>query len=108
MSDLMKACPECGEVSEETYCPAHRKPPRKRPWRTVGYNARWDRLSKRARRMQPFCTVCGTTKDLTADHSPEAWERERAGLPIRLEDIDVLCRSHNASKGAARNREDWA
>lgn len=67
-----------------------------------GYDAAWRRLSERARKLQPFCTDCGTTEDLTADHTPEAWERKRAGKPIRLRDVDVVCRSCNSKRGEAK------
>lgn len=99
---LLRPCLECGELSEGARCPEHRPPARSRPYREVGYDSAWDRLSKRARRMQPFCSDCGTTEDLTCDHLPSAWERKEQGLPIRLEDVDVVCRAHNSSRGAAR------
>lgn len=59
-----------------------------------GYDSRWNRLSKQARREQPFCSDCGSPEDLTADHL--RW-------PARsLEDVDVLCRPCNSAKGAIR------
>lgn len=100
---MLTACAVCGEPSDQANCEAHRPPDtRGKNRRRSGYSAAWDRLSKRARREQPFCSVCLTTEDLTCDHSPEAWERKEQGLPIRLQDVDVLCRACNASKGAAR------
>ncbi|MGP5257801.1 hypothetical protein [Glutamicibacter ardleyensis] len=104
MSDLLKACAHCGELSNGTYCIDHRpKDNRGKNRRNQGYDAAWDRLSKRARFMQPFCSVPGCTdQDLTVDHSPEAWERKQLGKPIRLQDVEVLCRSHNSKRGAAR------
>ena len=67
-----------------------------------GYNSAWKRLSARARAKQPFCLDCGSTHNLTADHSPEAWKRVEAGLPLRVQDIDVVCQACNNSRGAAR------
>lgn len=52
--------------------------------------------------MQPFCSDCGTSDNLTADHTPEAWERHDQGLAIRLQDIDVVCMMCNIKRGAAR------
>jgi hypothetical protein len=52
--------------------------------------------------MQPFCSDCGATSDLTTDHTPEAWLRAAAGKVIRLQDIDVVCRRCNTDRGAAR------
>jgi 5-methylcytosine-specific restriction endonuclease McrA len=52
--------------------------------------------------MQDFCTDCGSTDDLTVDHSPEAWAAKAAGKTIKLSMLQVLCRSCNSRKGAAR------
>lgn len=70
-----------------------------------GYDNEWQRLSLRARRRQPWCSDCGSPHDLTADHSVAAWQRKEAGKSIRLQDIDVVCRSCNAVRGAARGPE---
>jgi 5-methylcytosine-specific restriction protein A len=59
-----------------------------------GYGARWQRLARTAIALQPWCTNCGATEDLTADH---AYPSKRTGLT--LGDVDVLCRSCNAAKG---------
>lgn len=70
--------------------------------RQRGYDTAWTRLSKRARTKQQFCSDCGATDGLQADHTPQAWERHAQGLPIRLEDIDVVCGQCNRARGAAR------
>lgn len=110
MTPLLKSCLECGELSDAAHCDEHR--PRKsylpKNRRDLGYDAAWDKLSARARRIQPWCSDCGTTEDLTADHSPEAWQRKAEGLPIRLQDIDVVCRSDNAKRSIEQgNRSTW-
>lgn len=103
---MLSTCATCGELCEGTYCPAHSPADRRPKDRNArGYDAAWARLSRRARRLQPFCTTCGTTEDLTVDHTPEAWRRREAGKPIRLEDIAVLCRSCNSKAGAARGEK---
>ena len=81
-------CMTCGEPSEATYCPEHTRHSWKPSAAARGYDWRWLQLSRRARRLQPFCSDCGATDDLTADHSPEAWRRKEAGLVIRLKDVD--------------------
>lgn len=59
-----------------------------------GYDHAWRRLSKEARRLQPWCMDCGATEDLTADHL--RW-------PARsLADVEVTCRSCNSKRGALR------
>lgn len=119
ISTLPSACPSCGapwirddDLAECKKCrPSNRVKPvtRQRTRARLGqdapaggYDARWRKLSRRARQLQPFCSHCGSTDDLTADHSPEAWRRHAAGLPIRLRDVDVLCRRCNTDAGPAR------
>jgi excisionase family DNA binding protein len=63
-----------------------------------GYGASWQRLSKLAR--QPWCTVCGSTTDLVADHIDPATRGRR---PLTLADVQVLCRRCNGSKGSRAN-----
>jgi len=48
--------------------------------RELGYDAQWDRLSKRARRMQPFCIDCGSTEDY---RQTTAQRRGRTKPPVR-------------------------
>lgn len=105
---MMKPCVNCGQLLEErSRCTDCRSSERKhqagyqpsKSSRQRGYDSRWDSLSSRARRIQPWCTDCGATEDLTADHSLEAWNRYYAGLPIRLRDIDVVCRVCNIDRG---------
>lgn len=98
----LKPCVVCGEPSAKYRCPEHRPKNSKPPRQQRGYDAAWQALSKRARRAQPFCTDCGATEELQADHSPQAWARKAAGLPIRLQDIDVCCGDCNRDRGTAR------
>lgn len=82
----------CGELSEDGRCTEHRpKQPTKPSARARGYNTAWDRLSSRARTLQPWCSDCGTKEDLTADHL--VW-------PARtLHDVSVVCRKCNTLRG---------
>ena len=106
LTDNGPRCPDCERADDRLrirHRPGkinHNQPaPEKR-----GYNKRWRRLSKLARRLQPFCSDCGATTDLQADHSPEAWLRHEKGLPVRLQDIDVVCGPCNRARGPARPR----
>lgn len=104
---MMRPCLDCGVPSPQTRCtdcaPTARAP-RQHAVKTTarGYGNTWQKLSRRARRTQPWCLDCGARDDLTTDHSPEAWERHDAGLPIRLEDVAVVCRPCNSRRGQAR------
>ena len=120
VTTLSSVCSECGAVyvrersgSKCLEC----RPPRERTVALIlseqrrgtarerGYDAAWERLSRRARRLQPFCSDCGREDGLTTDHSPRAWERRAAGLRVRLEDVDVVCRWCNSERGPARGAE---
>jgi 5-methylcytosine-specific restriction endonuclease McrA len=58
----------------------------------------WRRASKQARIEQPFCSSCGATGDLTADHVvPIAKGGDHVPDPAM---IVVLCRRCNGRKGA--------
>lgn len=111
---MTKPCLDCGDLSEDSRChtcmrqfhnlnrrgeDAHRDrlSPRER-----GYDTAWKKLSAKARRLQPWCSDCGATEDLTTDHLPSAWVRKAAGKSIRLADVDVLCKPCNARKGSSR------
>lgn len=118
VTTLWSVCSECGasferDLRARAQCPECKPPPertaeritresRRGTARSRGYDARWTRLSKRARKLQPFCSDCGRTDRLTTDHSPEAWRRHEAGQTIRLEDVDVVCVWCNGDRGAAR------
>lgn len=96
----MKPCLRCGEPSPGTHC-IDCRPPDTRP-ANPGYDWAWQQLSVRARKLQDFCTDCGSRADLTADHSAEAWARKAAGKVIRLRDVEVVCRSCNSRRGRPR------
>lgn len=100
----LRPCINCGQPTTATRCDDCHKPnaPKIINARQAGYDAQWDKLSRRARQLQPFCEDCGTTDDLTTDHTPEAWQRKAAGKTIRLRDVAVVCRSCNAKRGQAR------
>lgn len=101
----MRPCLVCGEPANESRCDEHKIIDRrldKTSPRLRGYDTAWDKLSRRARRLQPFCSDCGAGEDLTTDHTPEAWRRKERGLKIRVTDVQVVCRSCNAKRGKAR------
>lgn len=114
MLGLNRPCLDCGALSPNSRCAEHeailkQRMNRKRDEnrdrlspRERGYDAAWSRLSARARRLQPWCSQCNAREDLTTDHLPSAWARKAEGKPIRLSDVDVLCRSCNAKKGTSR------
>lgn len=110
----MKPCLDCGDLCDESRCPTCTrqnanvsarargyKTPEQRARDAEVYDAQWRRLSARARRMQQHCNDCGTTDDLTTDHSPEAHAARLAGKPITLSMVSVVCRSCNARRGCA-------
>lgn len=111
---LKTPCIDCGAITDNTRCSScstKHETARQRGRVQVkkssterGYGSTWRRLSERARQLQTFCSDCGATNDLQADHTPEAWKRYERGLPIRLSDIDVVCGACNRTRGAARGK----
>ncbi len=100
----LKPCIGCGEPTGSTRCPSC-QPAHERTRGSAharGYDKRWSRLSQRARRMQPWCTDCGTVENLTTDHLPSAWHRKAQGLVIRLSDVAVVCGPCNTARGSSR------
>jgi hypothetical protein len=75
-----------------SYCAEH-QPKRQR---TSQYNYAWRKASLAARKRQPWCTFCGSTADLTADHVVPLG---RGGeLVPEASWIRVLCRSCNSAR----------
>ena len=78
----------CGTLIEkkgaENYCKACK--PAEKPANKRYNTAEWRKISKAARKAQPWCTWCQTSKDLTVDH---VLAGSMAG------GIMVLCRSCN-------------
>src|SRR5690606_15527647 len=97
MSDLFKPCLVCGELSKESRCSEHRITRTSREGHAAyKNNARWKNLSKKLRKLQPWCSECGATDDLTCDHIIPV--KERSDLTYATENIQILCRSCNGSK----------
>lgn len=101
---MNRPCISCGAPSPATRCPrcstAHERAKLSAARR--GYDRTWRELSRRARRLQPFCADCGATEALTTDHSPQAWQRRARGQVIRTRDVTVLCGPCNTRRGSAR------
>ena len=78
-------------------------------------SAAWRRLSKRARKLQPWCNLCGRRADeledyerLELDHLPSAWNKYEHNKPILLTDVQVLCNTCNNKLGSSRpGSERW-
>jgi 5-methylcytosine-specific restriction endonuclease McrA len=88
----LRPCLDCGTPSRRARCPACQRP---RPARPKLYDWRWRKLSRAARAAQPYCSECGATTDLTADHVvPLA-----AGGELHPTVVRVLCRPCNSRKG---------
>lgn len=107
-----RPCMVCGQPSEQTRCrectAEHHRTRDRGTARQRGYDTTWDRLSVRARRLQPWCTDCSAVEHLTLDHLPSAWQRRAEGKVIRLRDIAVVCGDCNNRRGSSRATGDRA
>jgi 5-methylcytosine-specific restriction protein A len=85
-------CPECGARHE-----AGQEARRVRGTRTErGYGNDWLRISREAIRLQPWCSICFATGDLTGDHIVP----KKSGGGDDPRNVRVLCRACNSRKGA--------
>lgn len=82
----MKRCLDCGQLSDGSRCPTHR-----RARHTRMYGGRWQKISRAARATTPRCEECGSPDDLTTDHVVAG--TLRGG-------VQVLCRGCNARKSS--------
>ncbi len=98
----LRPCLTCGEPTGSTRCAEHTPTRNRATAEARGYDTAWRNLSRRARKLQPFCTDCGSTESLSLDHSEEAWARKAAGKVIRLQDVTVLCGGCNTRRGSSR------
>ena len=95
-------CGQCAKNDQRVTNRSRLRQSRKKAASARGYDHAWTKLSRRARERQPFCSDCGATEDLQADHSPEAWIRKAQGRVLRLRDIDVVCGPCNRARGCQR------
>ena len=94
----LKAC-SCGRTHPlGTRCPTkERERDARRGTRTQrGLDNRWLRLRDKAIALQPWCSYCGATENLTGDHRIP---RSQGGVARTVDDIIVACRSCNSRRG---------
>ena len=98
MKRFNSPCLYCGVVSRGSTCrqctAVIQSRDINRHIRNKQYDYKWQKLSRYARTIQPYCSRCGSQRDLTADHILSLAD---GGQNI-LENIMVLCRSCNSSK----------
>ena len=125
---IQRPCLSCGELTtNSTRCDdcrrahdreaeAARYAKHGRRQRREGHeSAAWRRLSKKARKLQPWCNLCGRRADelehyerLELDHLSSAWAKYHDNKPILLTDVQVLCNTCNNKLGSSRpGSERW-
>ncbi len=102
MSDTLRVCLDCGDLTPATRCEACQSERDRRinqqrgGAHARGYTRSWQRTAAHVKQQQPVCEVCGSTADLTVDHiTPKA----RGGTDA-VDNLRTLCRRHNSAKGA--------
>ena len=98
MKRFNSPCLYCGVVSRGSTCrqctAVIQSHDINRQIRNKQYDYKWQKLSRYARTIQPYCSRCGSQRDLTADHILSLAQ----GGQNTLDNIMVLCRSCNSSK----------
>jgi 5-methylcytosine-specific restriction enzyme A len=105
----LRRCLDCPKLTLESRCPEHKRAHQRArdfarrgdPMRQLRRSAAWAKLSREAREAQPWCTRCGTTQDLTADHVVSPL---RGGAPLDPANVQVLCRPCQNKKGDQQRR----
>lgn len=101
----LRPCLTCGEPAEQVRCPEHHKDTRTdREHVAWANNGRWKSLSKRLRRLAPWCEQCGATEVLTVDHLLPVSDYPE--LNYAIENCRVLCKSCNGRRGNRFTRDD--
>ncbi|SEC94366.1 Uncharacterised protein (plasmid) [Tsukamurella tyrosinosolvens] len=102
---MRRPCLGCGElIARGNRCgPCTPKVPT-RAVAHAGTDSRWRRLSLKARKLQPFCIDCRTTRNLTADHLLPVSEFPE--LAYEIENLTVRCRSCNSIRGTTWTTAD--
>lgn len=93
----LRPCLSCGVPSDASRCPpCSSEQLATRDKRSAHFNtARWKRLSKRLRRMSPFCERCGAVEHLQVDHIVRLVDRP--DWCYEVANLRILCRSCNSS-----------
>ncbi len=96
---IARPCLSCGDViSSGSHCPDCKPADRPRPKGHVHTNTtKWKNLSKKLRRMSPFCEFCSATERLTVDHILPVSDYEE--LAYAVENLRVLCHTCNSKRG---------
>ena len=81
----------CGNITTRTRCEEHSPTMGINGLPRTNYDSNWRKLSEQARKEQPWCTICGSTHNLSLDHVIPG--TTQGGLM-------VLCRSCNSRKSA--------
>jgi 5-methylcytosine-specific restriction protein A len=93
-------CLDCGAPATGPRCPVHtrRRDANRGTTTQRGYGSSWQRVAKAAIARQPWCSDCGATEDLTADHVVMRVEGG-SGDPANVE---VCCRPCNTRRSNRR------
>jgi len=92
---FQRPCLDCGLLTTSgDRCDKHRKEAAAR-WKAKRgpspyLDPAWRRLSAKARKEQPWCTLCGATEDLTADHIVPL--SKGGALLVPTHALRILCR----------------
>ncbi|KQH78855.1 hypothetical protein AO501_07715 [Mycobacterium gordonae] len=105
----MKLCTVCqAPCGEGSRCDQHKRKHAPTPSATArGYGYSYQKLRAQAIALQPFCTDCQATDNLTLDHTPESWRKVERGRTLTLRDVRngllfVRCQRCNQKAGNAR------
>ena len=105
----MRPCLDCGTAAKGTRCPTHQAKVQhakdaRRPTRRSHHETQRRRQQVQA---QPWCSDCGTTTNLTAEHVVPVAQAVARGVPVEEAEagpLTTLCVPCNSKRGATVRR----
>jgi 5-methylcytosine-specific restriction enzyme A len=96
----------CPTLTRETYCPSHKPAPWSgRTWADTREHApEWQRLSRRTKRAEPSCRLCGRPTVAAHHILPRAWYPQYFLAPENIAGLCRQCDQHTTQVIAREGR----
>lgn len=98
--------PSCSELTKEAYCSKHKRSPNYgRSSTKMGYNYKWQKMSKRFLAMHPLCVECNRLATLVDHRVPHKGNEK---LFWDMSNWQPMCTSCHNRKTATEDMGSWS